>query len=390
MTMTAADNDLLTRVGPGTPAGEMLRRYWHPIGFVRELKGRPRRKRLLGEDLVVFQDERGRLGLLGQRCPHRGTSLEYGYIEDGGLRCCYHGWLFDVTGACLEQPAEPAENKFKDRIQHVAYAVEELAGIIFAYLGPEPVPLLPRYDVLVRDDGVRSIWGRINSANYFQMVENTVDQHHFRWLHRKPSSKLWKNIKLESELTEFGIRDHYSRQIDNEECTTTSFFIMPTMNKTGYHVRHDHPASIVASHQGYEALRWRVPADDTHTIHITVAFAPLVNGKPTGELRPDGQEEGLVESKFGQYGWDETTNSIARYDQDRCAQESQGEICDRTIEHLGYSDKGVIMLRELYRDAMKAVREGRDPIGVIRDPEKNRMIEITPSEIVTQVDSFRS
>jgi len=385
MTMTFEENEMFTRVGPGTPGGEMLRRYWHPIGFVKALKGQPKRKRLLGEDLVVFQDDEGRLGLLGLRCPHRGTSLEYGHIENGGLRCCYHGWLFDVTGACLEQPAEPSENNFKDRVHHLAYEVEELGGVIFAYLGPKPAPLLPRYDVLVREDGIRSIWGRIMSANYFQMVENTVDQHHFRWLHRKPASKSWKNIKLESQVTEFGIRDHYSRQIDDEMCTTTSFFIMPTMNKTGYHVSHDHPGSIVASHQGYEALRWRVPADDTHTIHVTVAFAPIVDGKPTGELRPDGQEQGLTASTFGVYRWDESTNWIDRSDQDRCAQESQGEICDRTIEHLGFSDKGVIMLRDLYREAIEAVRAGRDPLGVIRDPDKNRMIEIQPSEIVTKV-----
>ena len=385
MTMTAAENDMFTCVGPGTPAGEMLRRYWHPIGFTKELKDRPKRKRLLGEDLVLFQDEQGRLGLLGLRCPHRGTSLELGYLEEGGLRCCYHGWLFDVTGACLEQPCEPPEHNFKDKVRHLAYEVQELAGVIFAYMGPKPAPLLPRYDVLVREDGVRSAWGRLMSANYFQMVENTVDQHHFRWLHRKPSSALWRNINLESHVTDFGIRDHYSRQIDGEKCTTTSYFIMPTMNKTGYHVDHDHPGSIVASHVGYEALRWRVPADDTHTIHVTVLFAPFVNGN-AAELRPDGQDKGIVESPYGVYSWDETTNHLGRNDQDRAAQESQGEICDRTMEHLGSSDEGVILLRRIYREAMEDVRQGQDPRGVVRDPERNEMIEIIPSEELTRVD----
>ncbi len=380
MAMTVEENDLYTRVGPGTPAGEMHRRYWHPIGFAKELKGRPKRKRLLGEDLVLFRDDQGRLGLLGLRCPHRATSLEYGHIEDGGLRCCYHGWLFDVNGKCLEQPAEPADRNFKDRVSHLSYKVEELSGIIFAYMGPEPAPLLPRYDVLVREDGARAIWGRIMICNYFQMVENTVDQHHFRWLHRTRSSKFWQDIDLKSEVTEFGIRDHFTRRAGKETYTTRSYFIMPTMNKTGYHVDPSHPAGIVAGHVGYEALRWRVPVDDTHTLHVTVAFAPVVDGKPTGKLPPDRQEE-ILEVPPGAYKWDDDTGWIARNDQDRCAQESQGLICDRTAEHLGYSDKGVILLRELYRKSIEAARNGRDPLGVLRDPSKNRMLEIIPSEL---------
>lgn len=251
--------------------------------------------------------------------------------------------------------------------------------MIFAYLGPEPAPLLPRYDVLVREDGVRSIWGRIINCNYFQMVENTVDQHHFRFLHRTPLTRTWKDVELKSELTEFGIQDQFSRRIGDEKYTTVSYFIMPTMNKTGYHVSEDHPAGIRASHTGYEALRWRVPVDDTHTLHVTVAFAPLVDGKPTGKLPPDRQDE-IAQATPGEYRWDESIGWIARGDQDRCAQESQGEICDRTAEHLGVSDKGVILLRDLYRRSIAAVQSGRDPWGVIREPERNHMIEIKPGE----------
>src|SRR5581483_4934678 len=150
--LSREENDLLTRVGPGTPAGEMLRRYWHPIGFAAELKKRPLKKRLLGEDLVLFRDDAGKLGLLTLRCAHRGTSLEFGHIEDGGIRCCYHGWLYAVDGRVMEQPGEPSESNFKDRVRQRAYKVEELGGVIFAYLGPDPAPLLPRWDVLVRED----------------------------------------------------------------------------------------------------------------------------------------------------------------------------------------------------------------------------------------------
>lgn len=380
MALTPQENDDLTRVGPGTPCGTMMRRYWHPVGFTAELKGKPVRRKLLGEDLVLFRDDQGHLGLIGARCPHRGTSLHLGYLEDGGLRCCYHGWLFDVNGRCLEQPTEPAEANFKDKVRQPAYKVEELAGVIFAYLGPEPAPLLPRYDVLVRADGARSLQGRIASCNFLQMVENTVDQHHFKWLHRTPNTKKWTDTVLTSDYFDYGIRDTFSRTGGGERYQTVSYFIMPTMNKTGYHVPDEHPCGMAANHPGYEALRWRVPADDTHTMHFTVYFTPLVNGKPTGNIPPDNADKGVVETTPGRYRYDEATGYLARGDQDRAAQESQGEICDRSIEHLGVSDKGVIMLRKLYKDSMDAIAAGKDPIGTIRDPAKNRIVEITPGE----------
>ncbi|HEY1371017.1 MAG TPA: Rieske 2Fe-2S domain-containing protein, partial [Candidatus Binatia bacterium] len=182
MALSFEENETLTRVGRGTPGGEMLRRYWQPIALSRELKNRPLKRRLLGEDLVLFRDDRGRPGLLTLRCAHRGTSLEFGHVEDGGLRCCYHGWLYDVEGKVLEQPGEPADSSYKGRVRQPAYKVQELAGIVFAYLGPDPAPLLPRYDVLVRDDGVRALNARIVHCNFLQMVENSVDQHHFKWL----------------------------------------------------------------------------------------------------------------------------------------------------------------------------------------------------------------
>jgi len=182
--LSKEENDYLTRVGPGTPAGEMLRRYWHPIGFAAELKNRPLKRKILGEDLVLFRDDKGRYGLLQMRCSHRGTSLEFGHIEDGGLRCCYHGWLYDIDGKILEMPGEPADSTFWQRLRHPSHKVQELGGVLFAYLGPEPATLLPRWDVLVREDGVRARRARTVNCNFFQMIENSVDQNHLRWLHR--------------------------------------------------------------------------------------------------------------------------------------------------------------------------------------------------------------
>ncbi len=222
--------------------------------------------------------------------------------------------------------------------------------------------------------------GWIIHCNYFQMVENTVDQHHLKWLHRTSTTKMWADEGLRSQATEYGIRDTYTRRVGKDRYTTVSHFIMPTMNKTGYHVEGGHPASFAATHPGYEAMRWRVPIDDTHTMHFTVYFAPSVDGKPAVNLPLDSQEEGMVESVPGAYRWDESTGWIAPGDQDRCAQESQGLICDRTTEHLGVSDEGVILLRRLYKEAIEAVQKGLDPLGVIRDPAKNDIVKITPGE----------
>jgi 5,5'-dehydrodivanillate O-demethylase len=303
-----------------------------------------------------------------------------GHVEDGGLRCCYHGWLYDVDGRLLEMPGEPSDSTFKERLRHPAYKVQELAGIVFAYLGPNPAPLLPRYDVLVREDGVRSMNARIVHCNFLQMVENSVDQHHFKWLHRTPKTRHWKDEQLTSDLTDFGIRDTFTRRVGDESYRTISLFLMPNMNKVGYHLPEDHPAAFAATHEGYEALRWRVPVDDVTTMHFTLYFAPLIDGKVQAKIPKDQREQGLVDSIPGKYRWDDETGWIARGDQDRCAQESQGPIFDRTSEHLGVSDEGVILLRRLYKACIEAVQNGEDPVGIIRDPALNEIIRLVPGE----------
>jgi len=377
--LTKEENDSLTRVGPGTPAGEMLRRYWHPIAFIQELKNRPLRRQILGQDLVLFRDQQNRLGLLSLRCSHRGTSLEFGHLEDGGLRCCYHGWLYDVEGRVLEMPGEPDESTFGQRVRHPAYKVQELGGVIFAYLGPEPASLLPRWDVLVREDGVRSRRARTVNCNFFQMIENSVDQNHLRWLHRTASTPTWEDGEINPQVFEYGVLNTYTRRVaDGKRYAHVNFFVMPTMNKTG-NVEEGHPTEHRASSAG-EVMRWRVPIDDTHTMHFTVEFGATVNGKPVAKIMKDESEQGLVESKPGIYKWDESINWFARGDQDRVAQESQGPIYDRTKEHLGYTDRGVILLRRLYKESIEAVQKGLDPLGVVRNPAQNQMIRLIPHE----------
>jgi 5,5'-dehydrodivanillate O-demethylase len=377
--LSKEENEFLTRVGPGTPAGEMLRRYWHPLAFISELKVRPLQRRMLGEDLVLFRDDRGRLGLLTLRCSHRGTSLAFGHIEDGGLRCCYHGWLYDIEGRIMEMPGEPVDSTFRERVRHPAYKAQELGGVVFAYLGPEPAPLLPRYDVLVREDGMRVRRARTVNCNFFQMIENSVDQHHLKWLHRTAATPTWDDGDINPQPFEYGILNTYTRRVnDGRRYAHVNFFVMPTMNKTG-NVEEGHPGEHQASSSG-EVMRWRVPIDDTHTMHLTVEFGAVVNGKPIANIMKDESEQGLVESQPGVYKWDESINWFARSDQDRAAQESQGPIYDRTTEHLGATDRGVILLRRLYKESIEAVEKGFDPMGVVRDPSKNEMIRLVPRE----------
>src|SRR5262245_23648323 len=136
--LSKEENERLTRVGPGTPGGSLLRRYWHPIAGTAELTAERSKKRvkLLGEELVLYRAADGSFGLVAEHCSHRGTSLHYGFLEDGCIRCPYHGWKYDAAGRCVEQPFEPPGSTYKDRIQHPAYPVEELGGLLFAYLGP--------------------------------------------------------------------------------------------------------------------------------------------------------------------------------------------------------------------------------------------------------------
>src|ERR1051325_7203154 len=226
--LSKEENELLTRVGPGTPCGEMLRRYWWPIGFSEEVKtnGAPIKVRLLGEEFVLFRNTEG-LGLLALHCSHRGTSLEFGRVEEGGIRCCYHGWLYHRSGQCLEQPAEPEGSTFKDRVQHPAYSVQEAGGLVFGYIGPKPAPLLPSYDLLVRDDGSRVVGGGNEHCNWLQRAENSTDGAHTIALHAAGYPHMaMKRPKMEWQETAVGIRE--ATIIEGVAKPRISHFIFPS------------------------------------------------------------------------------------------------------------------------------------------------------------------
>jgi len=364
------ENDLLTRVGPGTPCGEMLRRYWWPIGFSELVaeKQSPTKVRLLSEDFVLFRNGAGHLGLLELHCSHRGTSLEFGRVEDQGIRCCYHGWLYDTAGRCLEQPAEPADSTFKDRIRHPAYKVRESAGFIFAYLGPDPAPLLPRYDLFLQENGERVIGAGTEYCNWLQRAENSVDQTHLVALHAPEYPQMaLKRPEIGWQKTVYGAK--VTMHVPGVSKPKHSHWVFPS------HTRHTTARKDrVPDH----AIRFRVPTDDTTTKTFWLRFTPSDEANRGRPLRL--KTVGFEDDKPGIYtrvddGW----WGIASHDQDRVAQESQGEIYDRTREHLGASDEGVILLRQTIKESIEAVRQGQDPFWILRSSEENNKITFDAS-----------
>jgi 5,5'-dehydrodivanillate O-demethylase oxygenase subunit len=184
--LTAARNEMLTRVGPGTPMGELLRRYWQPVGGASELDTDPIKPiRLLGEDLVLYRDGGGRYGLIDRHCPHRCADMAYGWVEERGIRCSYHGWLIDEAGRCIEQPYEDTASPkpSKSGCDAKAYPVKECAGLLFAYLGPLPAPELPVWEPFTWPNGFREIVLADVPCNWFQCQENSIDPVHFEWMH---------------------------------------------------------------------------------------------------------------------------------------------------------------------------------------------------------------
>jgi 5,5'-dehydrodivanillate O-demethylase oxygenase subunit len=369
--LTQEENALLTQVGPGTPMGELLRRYWQPICPAGDLTAEKPKKRLtiMGEDLVVYRAANGTYGLLGEHCSHRGTSLYYGFLEDGGLRCPYHGWLYDESGKCLEQPFEPSNSLMRHTLRHTAYPVEALGGLLFAYMGPlDKKPLLPRWDVLVWEDGKRTI--RLQETlecNWLQAQENSADVTHTYFLH----AHMMKLMGL-------GGGESFYRPFEQYGFQPFEFGLIKTWryaasDKVGAEVGGGNPLIFpnALRQQGgpWHNMHWRVPIDDTHTTIFVLNFARNKDGhleeQPefppvdfTAETLPNG--EYVLNSFFGQ---------------DKMAWETQGELFDRSKEHIGASDRGIAMVRKMLLEQIKVVQEGGDPIGTMRDPERNRIIE---------------
>jgi 5,5'-dehydrodivanillate O-demethylase len=375
--LTAEENELLTRIGPGTPAGALMRRYWHPIAAVDDLANAwTKRVRLLGEDLVLFKTRTGALGLVEEQCPHRRASLAYGIPTENGIRCPYHGWEFDGTGACLDQPNEPAGSCFKDKVRTPGYPVEALGGLIFAYLGPAPAPLLPRYDGLVAEGAIRMIGRAVVPCNWLQIMENSVDPVHTEWLHGKLYESQHEDEGAKVAISRHHVKiafDEFDRGIykrrllagqseDTDDWKSGHPMVFPTMLAVGQ------LSDVCRNH----AFQIRVPIDDTHTLHFWYnAYVPL-GGQPVPQRLLD--EVPVYEVPFMDANGEHLLDHVDA--QDIMAWVTQGPIADRTSESLGASDRGVTLLRRMLKREIAKVANGEDPIGIERDPAQNVAIQL--------------
>ncbi len=366
---TKEENELLTRIGEGTPAGNLLRRYWYPIAVAKELteENPTMFVRILGEDLVLFKDKKGRVGLVGHRCPHRLASLMYGRVEERGISCAYHGWLFDTEGNCLETPAEPAESKFHLTVKHKAYPVQKFVGLYWTYMGPQPAPLIPKYDVWTRKDGRR--WLQIQpqlDCNWLQAMENSVDPSHLQILHQ---TLIAGGNRIANQTR--GLTD----EVAKSEFYETPYGIMKKRTYKNGKVD-EHPLIFPNILRQANCTEIRVPIDDTHTRILRVRFDPSQDGNSVdGEENPPVFYEKPYKSPadslypFMKFRMDEVNA------QDYMAWETQGPIADRTQERLGTADQGIVMLREMLKKEIEKVQKGLDPRGVIRDPAQDKIID---------------
>jgi phenylpropionate dioxygenase-like ring-hydroxylating dioxygenase large terminal subunit len=375
-----AEDEELTRVGPGTPCGEYMRRFWQPVILSSELNDLPRRLRILGEDLVAFRDGSGAVGLLELHCPHRGTSLEFGLIGEKGIRCCYHGWLFDVDGTILETPGEPTDSTLKDRLFHGAYPVREYQGLVFAYMGPpdrQPdFPMLDTYDLPGYQMAARAptLW----DCNWLQVKDNSMDPAHLAFLHTLPGSEgFTEDLGALGEWdwmeTPAGMVYIDTRRQGDRVWVRVADFMPPNIHQF---TREIEDARAVKTGSRPVIIRWAVPNDDTHTTNFELSQVD-----PAWRLT----SEEVARPGFGQSD-DRPYTERQRHPADFDAQSSQRPIAVHALEHLASTDRGVIMLRRLVREGIRAVMRGEDPFGSrwpedrpVRTFSQDAVLEIPPA-----------
>jgi phthalate 4,5-dioxygenase len=383
--LSRAENELLTRVCGDAPMGQMMRRYWTPVCLseeVAEPDGTPKRIQVLGERLVAFRDTSGRLGLIDEQCPHRLASLALGRNEEGGLRCIYHGWKFDVGGTCIDMPTEPEGFGFRERLRTGSYPVREAGGLVFAYLGPaDQQPPFPEYDWMRLPKAQRATVKVGERANYLQAIEGAIDSSHSWFLHQgiiwdwktRSSVSLDTSPRLEAEDTSYGFRYAAIRvpvtNPDTERYVRVTLFAVPFMAFIPRPLELHHPAHI----------QFFVPVDDTHTMFFGIFFSQ--DGSPVDEaatrakhhivpgvdLDENWYRVACIDNWFNQDRAsmkDGSWTGIEGFsNQDMACQETMGPIADRTQEHLGTSDIAIIRMRRRMLDAVRAFQAGEPLIG---------------------------
>ncbi|MEX2454510.1 MAG: Rieske 2Fe-2S domain-containing protein [Rhodospirillaceae bacterium] len=373
----------LQQTGFGTPMGELLRRYWQPVCLSAELGDLPRRIRILGEDLVAFRDGAGRAGLLYAHCIHRGASLEFGQIAEGGIRCCYHGWYFDAEGRCLDMPAEPPESDYRNKVRQPWYPVREYHGLVFAYMGPpDRVPAFPTYDILDDPDGERIAYrnfsrGEIAACNWLQLQENAIDAAHLFILHtwhhgmHEFTDAYGERPDLAFERTDSTVRYHREAVLANgNRFLRVGEVLVPTARSIAAPtVTGDDPEGET---EPARMIGWWVPVDDVSTVgfHIEVQ-QPRADGTPRKPYQPQGVPERPYEER-------------QRMPDDWEAQIGQGAMASHAREHLATSDMGIVHYRRLLQDGLMAIARGDDPPGVVRTGGDRRVHVAARNEVARQ------
>lgn len=379
-------NDLITRVGPKDGAGRVLRRYWQPAALTVELEGeRPvAAVRLMGEDLVLFRDNEGELGLIGRQCPHRGADLCYGRREDNGLRCPFHGWHFDRTGQCVEQPGEPEGSRMHENIRIPSYPVIEKNGIIFAYMGPGDPPPFPGLDCFAAPGthvfAFKGLW----ECNWLQAMEVGIDPAHASFLHRfledeDPADSYGKQFRDKAANTDMTmtqlLREYPRPEIKVEETDFGMRLIALRHLEDGRtHVRVTNqifPEAIcIPMSNEMTITQWHVPIDDENCYWYSMftSFGDPVNKDLMREQRMKEHrlpDYAPLKNKRNNYGYDPAEQARETYTgmgmdinvHDQWAVESPGPIFDRTKEHLGKTDVGIIKYRKILREAIASLDE---------------------------------
>ncbi len=357
-----SDDSLLTAVGPGTPCGDYLRRYWQPFLIASELGELPLAVRLLGEDLVVFRDKSGTLGLLHKHCIHRGVSLEFGIIAERGIRCCYHGWHFDCDGTVLDTPAEPETSRIKHNFCQGAYRVVERHGLLFAYMGPpEAEPEFPLYDALCVPGQVMAPFRMPLPCNWLQIVENAADPIHNAYLHAIMSasgsqfSVAFKVLPaLDFVETPLGFLSMATRKVRDHVFIRAGELMLPNVAQfpAGNNAVDKESVRAFAS-----LTRWAVPVDDHHSFYIGTAQWDEHGITRSANLDDYGVGKMPLIGQTADRPYYERQIEPGDYD----AMVSPGPIVNRKSEHLGTTDRGVVMIRRMLAAAINATREGKAP-----------------------------
>ena len=373
-------NRLLTRVGPGTKMGDLLRRYWQPIAGAAEFDKTPiKRIRLFGEDLVLYKDLGGRYGLIDRQCRHRRADLSYGWVEQCGLRCNYHGWLYAEDGRCLEQPYEDTahpEARLKDQVRIKAYPVKELAGLLWTYMGPLPAPELPVWSTFTWANGFVEVVLAEVPCNWLQAQENSCDPVHFEWMHDNWSVRRSgalgpyapRHLKVDFDEFEFGLLYKRVRegQKDGDPLWTVGrVCLWPNSFYLGEH------------------FEWRVPIDDENMLSVGWFYTRVPKGREPYVQNRIPTWHSPLRDAAGNWIVTHTMN------QDFLAWVGQGTIADRTREYLGTSDGGIAMMRRMLLSDLAAIEAGRDPRGLIRDPERAKRVELPNVYGAASVDGVR-